>query len=128
MGITANSFASVSLDPPLLLWCPGKASSRFAAFATADRFAIHVLGQDHINLASGFARNADAFDGLALDDCPHGVPLIADCLARFECETVQRHDAGDHMIVVGQVVEAALQDGEALVFSEGLFGRFVGAV
>lgn len=128
MGITVNSFASVSLDPPLLLWCPGKASSRFDAFAGADRFAVHVLGQDHLDMAQGFARRPDAFDGLTLDDCPHGVPLIADCLARFECETVQRHEAGDHMIVVGHVRTAALRDGEALVFSEGMFGRFVGAV
>jgi len=128
MGITVNSFASVSLDPPLLLWCPGKASSRFDTFAGAERFAIHVLGQDHLDLAQGFARRADAFEGLALEDCPHGVPLLSDCLARFECRTVQRHDAGDHMIVVGHVENAALRDGEALVFSEGLFGRFVGAV
>ncbi|MDJ0992070.1 MAG: flavin reductase family protein [Dinoroseobacter sp.] len=128
MGITVNSFASVSLEPPLLLWCPGKASSRYEAFAGADRFAIHVLGQDHLDLAMGFAKRPDAFEGIALDDCPNGVPLIADCLARFECETVQRHEAGDHSIVVGQVTQASLRDGEALVFSEGMFGRFVGAV
>lgn len=126
MGITANSFASVSMDPPLLLWCPAKKSSRFEAFATADRFAIHVLGQGQLDVARGFAERANAFEGLALDPCPHAVPLLAECLARFECKTVQTHDAGDHMIVVGEVIEAGYRDGEALVFSEGMFGRFVG--
>jgi len=126
IGITANSFSSVSIDPPLLLWCPAKRSSRFEAFARAPRFAIHILGQGQMEVARGFAQRADAFEGLALDPCPHAVPLLADCLARFECKTVQTHDAGDHMIVVGEVLEAGYRDGEALVFSEGMFGRFVG--
>ena len=126
IGITVNSFASVSLDPPLVMWCPAKASHRYKYFAEAENFAIHVMGSDHSAIAQNFARMPDAFDGLSTSVNPKGVTVFDDCIARYECTTVQTHDAGDHLIVVGRVTLAAHREGEALVFSRGLYGRFMG--
>lgn len=126
VGITANSFASVSLDPPLVMWCPAKASSRYPAFSAAEHFAIHVMGAEHSGIAQAFARSATAFEAVAARANPNGVPVFDDCVARFECIKEQTHDAGDHMIVVGRVTLAAHREGEALVFSRGLYGRFMG--
>jgi flavin reductase (DIM6/NTAB) family NADH-FMN oxidoreductase RutF len=125
VGITANSFASVSLDPPLVLWSPARASSRFAVFAGAGHFAIHVLGQEHRDLAAHFVRNGRDFAGVATVSGPGGAPLIEGCLARFACRTAARHDAGDHLIVVGEVLEAGMRPGEPLVFSQGAYGHFL---
>lgn len=124
IGMTANSFSSVSMEPPLVLWCPAKNSSRYDAFAAAEHFAIHVLGADDEALALAFARRGDAFDGLDLEYNDNGVPVFDRCLARFECATHQIHDAGDHALVLGRVRSAAYREGEALIFSQGLFRRF----
>ncbi len=127
LGITANSFASVSLDPPLVLWSPAKASRRFAAFSDARRFAIHVLEAGQRDLAIAFTRTADAFGAADPIDWvagPDDVPLINGCIARFLCETHAVHDAGDHAIVVGRVVEAARQPGKPLIFQNGRFRVF----
>ena len=124
IGMTANSFSSVSMDPPLVMWCPAKASSRYRHFAEARHFAIHVLGEDDEALAMNFARSGHAFDGLDVTENRHGVPLLGRCLARFECATHQLHDAGDHAIVLGRVISAAFREGEALIFSQGQFRRF----
>lgn len=124
IGMTANSFSSVSMDPALVLWCPAKSSSRYAAFTTADHFAIHVMGAEHEEIAMGFAKSGQAFDGLDVAMNTQGVPLLGDCLARFECTTHQIHDAGDHAIVLGRVTSAAFREGEALVFCQGGFRQF----
>lgn len=121
VGITANSFASVSLDPPLVLWSPAKASNRYKYFRHAPRFSIHVLDGHQQELCNGFARAADAFDGLDWAECAHGVPQIAGCLARFDCTQYGVHDAGDHVIIVGKVREAAFRDGTPLMFHGGKF-------
>lgn len=126
IGITANSFASVSMDPPLIMWCPAKASHRYPAFVECTNFAIHVMGSEHSHVAEKFAREPHAFDGLSVTENESGIPVIDDCIARFECTTEQLHDAGDHMIVVGRVTLAAHREGEALVFSRGNYGRFMG--
>ena len=126
MGITVNSFASVSLDPPLIMWCPAKASHRYPHFAEATDFAIHVMGTEHSTVAQSFAKAPDAFDGLTTSINPVGVTVFDDCIARYECSTVQTHDAGDHLIMIGRVTLAAHREGEALVFSRGLYGRFMG--
>ncbi|MCC5975560.1 MAG: flavin reductase family protein [Rubellimicrobium sp.] len=122
LGITANSFASVSLDPPLVLWAPARASARFDAFAGADHFAIHVLGLEQRSISDAFSRSGEAFQGLDWTEDPHGTPILQDTLARFTCETVARHDGGDHMIVVARVHEAARRDGAPLAFQGGRFG------
>lgn len=124
LGITANSFASVSLDPPLVLWSPARASRRFRAFAEAEDFAIHVLGAEQESLCRRFSRDGTAFGGLDWQEGVGRTPLIAGCLARFECRTEARHDGGDHLIVVARVTRASWRDGAPLVFSAGAYGCF----
>jgi len=125
-GITANSFASVSLDPPLVLWSPAKASRRFALFAGAQNFAIHVLAADQRALADAFTRSAHAFDDLDWAPDADGVPLIAGTAARFRCTTHAVHDAGDHAIILGRVVSALRSARAPLVFHAGRYGNFAG--
>lgn len=124
IGMTVNSFASVSLDPPLVLWSPAKSSSRHPAFSEATHFAIHVLSADQDALSARFTRNGRAFDDLDWEVNDEGVPVIPGTLARFECRRAAAHDAGDHTIIVGEVLRAAHRDGDPLCFSGGAFGRF----
>ncbi|MGR3485879.1 MAG: flavin reductase family protein [Paracoccaceae bacterium] len=121
VGITANSFASVSLDPPLVLWCPAKSSARFTDFETAERFAIHVLGGRQQQVADGFTRDKHAFDGLDWAEGSDGVPLIDGCLARFDCALHESVDAGDHLVVLGRVLRAQARDGLPLLFQQGRY-------
>lgn len=124
LAMTANSFASVSLDPPLVLWSPGKTSSRYAAFMAARHYAIHVLRTDQADLAARFARDGTAFDGTAWTTDANGTPHLTDCLSRFDCLTRDQHDAGDHTIIVGLVQNAAHGPGQPLVFAQGAYGFF----
>ncbi len=124
LGITANSFASVSLDPPLVLWSPARASRRCAAFEAAEQFAIHVLADTQHSFCRNFASQGDNFDGLDWRPSDHSVPLIRGCLARFECSQHAVYDGGDHAIIVGQVMATSLHEGGPLVFSGGAFGQF----
>jgi flavin reductase (DIM6/NTAB) family NADH-FMN oxidoreductase RutF len=126
VGITANSFASVSLDPPTVLWSVARQSKRFDAFARCEHFAVHVLGAEQLDLAKQFVRSGAAFKDLDHRPNAHGIPLIAGCLSRFECTRIAAHDGGDHLIVVARVTAAALRDGEPLLFSGGDYGRFDG--
>ncbi|MDJ0826775.1 MAG: flavin reductase family protein [Rhodobacter sp.] len=124
LGITANSFASVSLDPPLVLWAPAKFSRRYKAFAETLHFAIHVVAEDQQALCHRFAKDGTAFDGTDWHLNDRKVPVLEGCLARFECDTVATHDGGDHRIVVGRVTRASWRAGAPLVFSQGDYGRF----
>ncbi|WP_368187467.1 flavin reductase family protein [Aestuariibius sp. HNIBRBA575] len=121
VGITANSFASVSLDPPLVLWSPAKSSKRFNTFRNASHFAIHVLDTHQREICDGFTRNKHAFDGLDWEEGANNVPLINGCLARFECSLSAAHDAGDHVILVGQVSRVSYREGLPLLFQAGRF-------
>lgn len=119
VGITANSFSSLSLDPPLVLWAPDEKSRRFAYFAAAQHYAIHVLAVEQLDLCKGFAKSAFAFEGVDYDLNAHGVPVIKNCLARFECVQRMVYPGGDHKIVVGEVMAAEMRDGAALTFFAG---------
>ena len=121
IGITANSFASVSLDPPLVLWSPAKSSKRFKYFTGAKHFAIHVLDAHQQQICDGFTKNMSAFDGLEMSLNENEVPLIEGCLARFECTLHAEHDAGDHTIIIGHVNRAQSRDGLPLLFQSGRF-------
>lgn len=123
-GMTVNSFASVSLDPPLVLWSPAKSSARHGLFTAADNFVIHVLSADQNELSSRFTRGGLGFDGIEWRENPEGAPVIAGTLARFECARADSYDAGDHTILLGRVLRAAHREGEPLCFSKGNFGRF----
>jgi flavin reductase (DIM6/NTAB) family NADH-FMN oxidoreductase RutF len=119
VGITVNSFSSVSLDPPLVLWAPDKSSNRYDDFINAKTYAIHVLGNDQRTICEGFAKSKTAFGSLdyAIDD--NGLPVIAGCLAVFKCVFFKQVDAGDHSIIIGEVIEATERLGAGLTFANG---------
>ena len=125
IGMTANSFASVSLDPALILWSAAKDSLRYPIFMEAGHFAIHVLRADQMDIAKAFAKDTDALSLVSPAYNAAGVPIFDACLARFECRTEARHDAGDHTILVG-AVESVLLDPSAkpLIFSQRDYGTF----
>ena len=104
VGVTVNSFSSVSLDPPLVLVCLDKRLVSYQAFCSNGNFAIHVLSTDAAHLSSRFARRgADKFGGLAWRNGRANVPILAEYLALFECTVAQHVDAGDHSVLVGRV-------------------------
>ncbi len=105
VGLTCNSFSSVSLDPPLVLWSLRTSSKSLPAFRAASSFAINVLAEDQGKLSARFASSAivDKFEGVAHSEGHLGVPLIDECLARFHCSTFSEHEAGDHVIFIGRV-------------------------
>ncbi|MGB5863122.1 MAG: flavin reductase family protein [Sulfitobacter sp.] len=126
LGMTANSFSSVSLDPPLVLWSAARSSKRHDGFAQSATFCIHVLSADQIDLATHFAKQGDDFTPYPFDEGPNGAPTLHGCLATFHCDTYAVHKAGDHSIILGQITAAATQPDErdGLLFKRGQFGRF----
>ena len=124
VGLTCNSFAAVSLDPPLVLWSLRRESQSLRAFSEAPAFAINVLAEDQNTLSAHFASGkiADKFEGVACSAGYGGVPLIEECIARFECSTFARHEAGDHVIFIGRVERFDVgSSGDALVFYKGAY-------
>lgn len=119
VGITINSFSSVSLDPALILWSLGKTSNRHDTFQSAKHFAVHVLDADQRDVCDAFVQSTNGFDGVEISINPQGVPLITGCLAVFECEQYSCHNAGDHTIILGEVHRAQERGGTALVFANG---------
>jgi len=122
--MTVNSFTSVSLDPPLIMWCPAKLSARYESFIAATHFAVHVLRKDQLNIARRFAEQGDNFTGLDIHKGAHDVPLSDSCLSRLECKTEQIVDAGDHSIILARVLRTMISDGDPLVFHARRFGGF----
>jgi flavin reductase (DIM6/NTAB) family NADH-FMN oxidoreductase RutF len=121
-GITANSFSSVSLDPPLVLWNIAKVSNSLDAYLQADNFAINVLSAEQQQLSSHFAGT----DHTIFKDVEHtlsadGVPLLPDTIATFHCRTHQIHDCGDHFVVIGEVTAQQLTDADPLLFYSGAY-------
>jgi flavin reductase (DIM6/NTAB) family NADH-FMN oxidoreductase RutF len=125
VGVTANSFTSVSLEPPLLLWCLAGHSSGVPAFAPGAPFAVHVLSHHQHELALHFARRThDKFDpDPAWRGKPHP-PHLPDVLCRFDCRVQAVHAGGDHLIIVGEVQGLARAPGTPLAFHAGRFGNF----
>ena len=104
-GITVNSFTSVSLDPPLLLWCMDRRSRRHDMFVHAQGFTVSILGTDHKDVSSRLARPGEhSLEGIALLATELGPPALADSLAVFECLRDQAIEAGDHTILLGRVL------------------------
>ena len=117
VGMTANSFSSVSLDPPLVLWSVAKSSPSHDPFVEADAFAIHFLGADHGELAMRFGRRgSDKFADIAHAPGISGAPLIEGLAPIFECKTWARYPGGDHTILVGEVVRFVERNHDPLVF------------
>lgn len=104
VGITANSFNSVSLDPPLVLWSVGLKALSLPAFSTATAYAVHILRDDQAELSQRFAKSGtDKFSGLAIESGLHDLPLLNDCAARLECLPYAKHAAGDHTLFIAEV-------------------------
>ncbi|NIA67013.1 flavin reductase family protein [Pelagibius litoralis] len=110
-GVTVNSFASVSLDPPLVLFCLDKAAMSFEAFSRTGQFAVNFLSADQHDLSIRFATAAtDKWDGIAYDLWPSEIPVLKDCLANLGCRKEAVHEGGDHVIIVGRVEILSLDD------------------
>ena len=123
VGVTASSFNSVSLDPPMVLWSLAKDSFSCPAFAASGHFAIHVLTASQEALSNRFARSGtDKFDGLHWQAGELGSPIFDEFAARFECRTEHLYEGGDHIIMVGEVVDFEARDEAPLLFHGGRYG------
>ncbi|MBG0818789.1 flavin reductase family protein [Planomonospora sp. ID82291] len=121
-GVTVNSFTSVSLDPPLVLWCLARSSPSAPVFLRAGRFAVNVLAEDQDHLSRRFATPLpDKFAGVETLPGPGGAPLLAGTLASFACRTATVHEGGDHLILVGEVERFHRAEGAPLVFHAGRY-------
>jgi 3-hydroxy-9,10-secoandrosta-1,3,5(10)-triene-9,17-dione monooxygenase reductase component len=122
-GLTANSFNSVSMDPPMVLWSLGKKSSSLSAFQAAGHFAVHILAADQERISNRFAKSGtDKFAGCAVERGHGHIPLLDGCSARFECRVVHQYEGGDHIIFVGEVMNFDSFDRPPLVFHGGNYG------
>ncbi len=123
-GLTANSFNSVSLDPPMVLWSLSLHSGTLPVFRDATSWAVHVLAADQQAMSDRFAMpGADKFDGLELADGPEGAPLIPGYAARFGCRARFEYEGGDHAIFLGEVVDFGRREVEPLIYHGGRYGR-----
>lgn len=122
LGMTINSFTSVSLEPRLVLWCLDEQSERWPAFSAAEHFAIHVLGAEDRARAERFAKGIWSLAPEDYLDRPDAAPCLPDVLCRLDCRTHRRIPMGDHMILVGEVQTFQARDGEALTFWRGRYG------
>lgn len=121
-GITANSFSSVSLEPPLVLWNIAKVSNSLQAYLDAEYFAINVLSESQESLSSHFAlSDHTVFDGVDFETSDKGVPILPDTVACFECRTHQIYDCGDHYIIVGEVETHRFDGNKPLLFVDGQY-------
>lgn len=122
VGITANSFNSVSMDPPLVLWSIGKSARSLPAYEAAGYFAINILASDQIEISNHFAtQQPDKFDSIDFQNGIGDVPLLKGCAAVFQCKTKMMYEGGDHIIFVGEVLDFEQFDKPGLVFSEGKY-------
>jgi flavin reductase (DIM6/NTAB) family NADH-FMN oxidoreductase RutF len=125
-GLTCNSFASVSLNPPLVLWSLGTFSQALAIFQTASHFTVNVLGASQRALATKFAKSSeDKFAGVQWSPGLGNAPLLADSVANFQCRAVDRYYGGDHVIFLGAVEAYTYNRQEPLLFARGGYGRFM---
>jgi flavin reductase (DIM6/NTAB) family NADH-FMN oxidoreductase RutF len=123
VGLTINSFTSVSLEPPLILWSLDRGSDRFSAFMGVDRFGIGILGGVHQELSRRLARKGQsALEQAEIATGENGVVLLRSAIASFECEVFQRIEAGDHVVLIGHVLSCAqAAHEEPLVYYRGAY-------
>lgn len=122
VGVTASSFNSVSMDPPLILWSLAKDALSLGAYQDSGAFNVHVLSIEQDDLSNLFARRgADKFAGLDFVPGVNGMPLLADCAATFQCQTRHQYDGGDHYIFVGEVLACESSDRPPLVYHGGQY-------
>lgn len=126
IGLTAQSFVSLSLDPPLVALCPARTSSTWPRIRDVGAFCVNILGEQQEDVCRAFAMSgADKFAGVQWIPGPTGSPVLSDVLAWADCRLEVEHDGGDHVIVVGRVVDLDVnQEGSPLLFYRGGYGRF----
>lgn len=119
-GMTINSFSSVSLDPPLILWSLSLKSARLDIFERAEYFAVNILAEDQLNLCQHFSSTkSDLFTDIAWQPSAHGQPILDGVVASLECRTWKLYEGGDHIIILGEVLSHQHQDKAPLIFSKG---------
>ncbi|MEM9013737.1 MAG: flavin reductase [Pseudomonadota bacterium] len=122
VGVTANSFNSVSLEPPLVLWSLAKSAQSMNAFSTSGHFAVHILTAAQETLSNQFARKGEnKFDAVDWTPGAQGSPLLQDFAARFQCKTTHQYEGGDHIIFVGEVVHFEERETAPLVYHSGAY-------
>jgi flavin reductase (DIM6/NTAB) family NADH-FMN oxidoreductase RutF len=127
-GITVNSFASVSLDPPLVLWCLGLSAASFDTFRLASQHLVNVLAADQVEIAKHFAtRGAKRFDGIGWSPTDTGLPRLEGCIGWFEVGIRSRYEEGDHLILIGRVESFEVVRGRPLLFFESRFAELADA-
>lgn len=126
VGLTANSFNSVSLDPPMVLWSLAKTAASLPVFMGSGHFAVHILASDQQPLSDRFAkRGIDKFEGVDFARGHGNVPLLRGCSASFQCRTAYRYEGGDHIIFVGEVLEFEHSAKQPLLFHSGGYGKIL---
>jgi 3-hydroxy-9,10-secoandrosta-1,3,5(10)-triene-9,17-dione monooxygenase reductase component len=127
-GMACNSFTSVSLDPPLVLFCPGRSSTTWPRMRPAGRMVINILGHDAEEMSRRFAaRDIDRFAGVEHWPAPSGMPVLGAAVGWLDCTMEEEYEGGDHTIVVVRVEALGLREGDSLVFMGGAYGRFSAA-
>lgn len=122
VGLTINSFSSLSLDPPLVLWSLNSNSPSLSMFRDGSHFTVNILAQEQANLSQRFAsRIPDKFAGIEFRTGAGGTPLIVDCAAWLECRTHSHQDAGDHILFIGEVERFERTDKKPLIFCGGKY-------
>jgi flavin reductase (DIM6/NTAB) family NADH-FMN oxidoreductase RutF len=122
VGMTVNSFSSVSLDPPLVLWSCARNAPSFADFAAASHFVVNVLASNQHHLSRQFSTPLpDKFAGVTCRQGPGGCPILDGTTAHFACRIVKQYDGGDHVIFLGEVEDYKFVEGEPLVFHSGRY-------
>lgn len=125
VGMAASSFTSLSMEPPLVLFCPAKSSTTWARISEAGHYAVNVLGVEHEDVSRQMSSKAvDKFAGLRWHTEASGSPVLDDALGWIDCRTEHVYEGGDHWIVVGRVLALGWRDGEPLGYHRGAYGRF----
>ena len=120
IGLTANSFNSVSLDPPLVLWSLARAAGSMAVLSTGSHYAINILASDQKDLAERFSiRGSDRWNGVAFTEGAGGAPVLTGAVATFECFNRSRYEEGDHVIFVGEVEHCTYHVGASPLLFHG---------
>jgi flavin reductase (DIM6/NTAB) family NADH-FMN oxidoreductase RutF len=127
-GLTANAFASLSLQPPLALVCVDKAVQCYSCFQDSGVFAVNILSEGQEEISRRFAtKGIDKFAGIEWSRGESGAALLARALGHVECKIIQSHDGGDHTIYVGEVIRAAAEGDRPLIFYKGKYHRLPGS-
>lgn len=121
IGLTVNSFTSLSLEPPLVLWCLRRKSMTHAAFVTAEHFAVNVLAAGQQHLAERFAARSERFAGVAVRAGPYGLALLDGTVGTLICRRHRTFPAGDHVVLIGSVLDYDARPGPSLLFLDSTY-------